>query len=364
MALNSLYQFADDVHRIPDVVRLPQARWLNIADYLLYQLSGEARAEESLASTTQLYDPRKRFWSMDLVDAIGLPRNTLPSIVPSGSILGSVTAETAEVTGLRDTRVVASCSHDTAAAIAAVPAEEAEDWAYLSSGTWSLLGLELPGPLMSEQARLANYTNEVGYGGTTRFLKNIVGLWILQEVKRDLDARGQGLDYAALNEAASAAEPTKCLIHPADPRFLRPGEMIQKIQDFCASAGQPIPTTPGELTRCVLDSLALYYAQVVDELENLSHRSIRRIHIVGGGSRSDLLNRATAEATGRVVLAGPSEATALGNILVQALALGQFASLPECRSLVRRSFQPVSYEPRGGALWSNARQRFAALRIQ
>jgi rhamnulokinase len=361
MPLNSIYQFRSDTKLLPEILAHPDSRWLNIADYLLYQLSGVARAEESIASTTQIYDPTKRFWSLDLVDAIGLPRSTLPSIVPSGTVLGSLTDEKKEITGLTNAQVIASCSHDTAAAVAAVPAEGGDDWAYLSSGTWSLLGVELPKPIINRDVLAANYTNEVGYGGSIRFLHNIVGLWILQETRRDLERKGTQLDYAALNEAAAAVPPLRSIIHPNDARFLRPGDMVSKVQAFCRETDQPVPQTPGELTRCILDSLALLYGVVIDQIEGLTGRRIRKLHIVGGGSRSELLNQATADASGRLVIAGPGEATALGNIAVQALALGDIGNLEEARAIIRASSELKTYQPTADAAWSKARERFTKL---
>ena len=361
MPLNSLYQFADDAVRLPEILSHPGSRWLNIADYLNYLLSGVARAEESLASTTQIFDPNARFWSLDLTDAIRLPRNTLPSVVASGSRLGPLTDENRNLTGLRSAEVIASCSHDTAAAVAAVPTEGGEDWAYLSSGTWSLLGLELPKPLISEEVLQANFTNEIGFGGSIRFLKVIAGLWILQETRRDLDSKGSTLDYHALNEAAAVAPSLRSLINPNDPRFLKPGDMISKICAYCSETGQPLPETPGQLTRCILESLALFYDTVVNDLERLTSRTIRRIHIVGGGSRSDLLNQFTACATGRRVTAGPGEATALGNIAVQAIALGILPDLPAARAMIRGSSELVEYSPRETDSWSAARELFQKL---
>lgn len=361
MALNSLYQFRSDVLHSPELLQMPEARWLNIADYLHLQFCGVARAEESLASTTQLYDPQRRFWSMDLVDAIGLPRSTLPSIVPSGTRLGALTPEAMELTGLNQVEVIASCSHDTGAAVASVPTLGGSDWAYLSSGTWSLLGVELQQPLLTPAVLAANYTNEVGVGGSIRFLKNIAGLWILQETRRDLQSRNVDLDYAALNLAAEQAPALRSLIHPNDPRFLKPGGMITKIEDFCRETGQPIPQTPGELTRCILESLALLYSVVLTELEALTGRSLSTVHIVGGGSRSVFLNQCTANASGRRVIAGPTEATALGNLAVQGIALGLFGSLSEARACIHASSELATFQPASQPAWSEALTRFRSL---
>jgi len=256
---------------------------------------------------------------------------------------------------------VSTCSHDTGAAVAAVPAQQGEDWAYLSSGTWSLLGLELPEPLISEKVRERNFTNEAGYGGTTRFLKNIVGLWILQESRREWVRQRKEFDYATLTQEAENAEPFRSLIDPRAPRFLKPGEMPQKISAFCSETGQPPPETPGQFVRCIFESLALLYRVTIEELEQLTGRTIRRLHIVGGGSQSGLLNQFAASATGRQVVAGPAEATAIGNVLLQAVATGHLESLTILRQIVRDSFALQTIEPIAPESWGAAYQRFIGL---
>jgi rhamnulokinase len=276
-------------------------------------------------------------------------------------VLGPLLPEIAAETGLHEVEVVATCSHDTGAAVAAVPAQKGEDWAYLSSGTWSLLGLELSQPLISEKVRERNFTNEAGYGGTTRFLKNIVGLWILQESRREWARQGRELDYATLTREAENAEPFRSLIDPRATRFLKPGDMSQKIALFCSETGQPAPETPGQSVRCIFESLALLYRVTLEELEQLSGRTIRRLHIVGGGSQSALLNQFAASATGRQVVAGPAEATAIGNVLLQAVALGHLGSLAALRQIVRDSFALQTFEPIAPEAWGAAYQRFIVL---
>jgi len=231
----------------------------------------------------------------------------------------------------------------------------------LSSGTWSLIGVELSAPLINEATRAANFTNEGGYGGTTRFLKNIVGLWLLQECRRDWESAGVKHDYAGLNRMAEEVAPLRTLLDPDDPRFLKPGDMPAKIQAFARETGQPVPETPGEFTRAILESLALLYRGTLSTLENLTGRSVKKLHIVGGGSQSRLLNQFAADATGRTVLAGPVEATAIGNILVQALADGKLGSLAELRETVRNSFPIVEFRPSGNPEWDTALARFATL---
>jgi rhamnulokinase len=295
-----------------------------------------------------------------IAEAIGLKTSLFPEIVPSGTRLGSLLPEVASETGLSGVEVIATCSHDTGAAVAAVPAE-GKGWAYLSSGTWSLLGIESPSPVINEISRTLNFTNEVGYGGTTRFLKNIVGLWIIQECRRTWAAEGHEYDYNELTRMASQAGPLTSLIYPNAPRFGKPGTMPQKIADYCRETGQPVPTQPGEFVRCAIDSLALLYRQTLEELLSATGAVVDRIHIVGGGSRNDLLNQAAADATGRKVLAGPVEATAIGNVLIQALALGHLSSLAELRKVVAESHTPSVFEPSRAPAWETAYQKFSSL---
>lgn len=361
MALNTLYQLMADMVTSPELARRAEG-FLCIADYLNYLFSGVRKAEEGLASTTQIYNPATHRWSEALISAFGFPASAFPEIVPAGTVLGPLSDSVAEETGLRGTNVVASCSHDTGAAVAAVPADARDDWAYLSSGTWSLIGVELPGPLINEATRAANFTNEGGYGGTTRFLKNIVGLWLLQECRRDWESSGRKWDYAELNRLASGAAPLRALLDPDDPRFLKPGDMPAKIQAFARETGQPVPASPGEFTRAILESLALLYRGTLAKIEQLTGRRIRKLHIVGGGSQSRLLNQFAADATGRRVLAGPVEATAIGNILVQAIADGKLASLDQLRETVRNSFPIEEFRPSGNPEWNAAFARLENIR--
>lgn len=361
MALNTLYQLMADLEKSPELVRHADG-FLGIADYLNFLFSGVRVAEESLASTTQIYNPIKRDWSEELIAAFGFPRAVFPKIVASGTVLGPLVDCVADETGLRGTRVVATCSHDTGAAVAAVPAGGDSDWAYLSSGTWSLIGVELPSPLINRDTLAANFTNEGGHAGVTRFLKNIVGLWILQECRRDWEGAGTKWDYAELNRLATDATPLRTLINPDDPRFLKPGDMPEKIQSFARETGQPVPASPGEFTRAILESLALLYRHTLSNIEQLTGRTIKKLHIVGGGSQSRLLNQFAADATGRTVLAGPVEATAIGNILVQAVADGQITSSSELRRIVENSVSIESFTPSGCPDWEAALARFESVR--
>jgi rhamnulokinase len=359
MQINTLYQFMAERERSPQLLSIAD-QFLLIADYLHWLFSGEACAEESLASTTQLYNPKTRSWSRLLTEKYGFPEKIFPKIVRSGTRLGPLIPDIATETGAGPVEIIATCSHDTGAAVAAAPAT-GEDWAYLSSGTWSLIGVELPGPLINEAARAHNFTNEAGFDGTTRFLKNIVGLWILQEARRAWARKGMELEYAALTLEAERAEPFRSLIDPNAPRFLKPGDMPGRIAAFCRETGQPAPESPGQFARCIFESLALLYRQTLNELQQVTGRAIARLHIVGGGSQSGLLNQFAANATGRLVLAGPVEATAIGNVLLQATALGHLKSLAAVRETVRASFTITPYHPVDIPQWDRAFERFAHL---
>jgi rhamnulokinase len=358
MPINTIYQLHEDVTRRGDILRFAD-RLLLIADYFNWLLSGVPRAEETLASTTQLYNPRTRGWSGKLADKLGIPKALLPAIVPAGTVLEVVEPGVADDCGLGQAKVIATCSHDTAAAVAAVPATGAGNWAYLSSGTWSLLGAELPSPVITPESQKLNFTNEVGFGGTIRLLKNIVGLWPLQECRREWKSAGQDLGYDELTTRAAGAASMRSLVDLSDGRFLLPGEMCRKIAHFCRQTGQPAPESPAEFTRCILESLALAYRRTLRELTRLTGQAIDRLHIVGGGSRNQLLNQMAADATGVTVVAGPVEATAIGNALVQAIALGEVKDLSQARQIVAGSFQVSMYKPQSATDWDAAAARLA-----
>jgi rhamnulokinase len=362
MPINTIYHLASDAEKSRSLLDVADC-FLTIGDYFNYLFCGVPRVDESNASTTQLYNPRTRSWSDALIERCGLPRRIFPRLVAPGTVLGPLLAEVSTETNLKNVQVVATCSHDTGTAVAAVPAEENQDWAYLSSGTWSLLGLELPGPLISEKIRERNFTNEAGYGGTTRFLKNIVGLWLLQESRREWARQGLELEYGALTMEAEGAEPFRSLINPKAEKFLKPDDMPGKIAAYCVKTGQPAPETPGQYVRCILESLALLYRVTLEELEQLTGRSIKRLHIVGGGSRNALLNQFAADAIQRQVITGPVEATAIGNVLIQAIALGHVESLAALRQIVRDSFVLQTFEPNSPAGWPAACQRFIKLNL-
>ena len=361
ISINTLYQLLDDARNRPELLKMAD-KFLLIGDYVNFLLTGVARAEETLVSGSQCWDVRRRDWAWPVLRKLGIPRHIFPKPVGPGVKLGRLRPYLATETGLRSAQVVTTCVHDTAAAVAAVPAQPGEDWAYLSSGTWSLLGVELDAPLVNETVRKARYTNEVGFGGTSRFLKNLVGLWILQECRREWMERGEVSDYGEIVSLARQTPSLRSFIRPDDPRFTRRGDMVQKVQSFCRETRQPVPRTHGEVARCVLESLALLYRVEMDALEKLTGRKLSVLHIVGGGSRNDLLNQATADATGRTVVAGPVEATAAGNILVQAVAMKEIRGLRGVREVVRRSFPCKTHLPRPDVRWGDALRRFKALK--
>jgi len=354
MQLNSLYQLY--ALKLAGSPALAAARTLLfMPDLLNYWLTGVARAEVTIASTSQFYDPRKKRWATDLLKRLGLPTHILPEMVAPGTRLGPLLDSVAEAAGLSAVPVYATGCHDTASAVAAVPAGGGS-WCYISSGTWSLMGAELDEPIINEQVLAQNLTNEIGAAGKVRFLKNIAGLWLLQECRRAWALGGTEYTYDELVRLAAGARPFSAIINP--DAFLEPGDMPRKIAEHCRACGQAAPETAGEFTRTILESLALRYRQVLESLESLAGRRFDVIHIVGGGSRNTLLNQFVADATGQLVIAGPGEATAIGNILIQAMGAGKLAGLGEARGLVRRSFPVETYTPKGGPGWEEAYGRY------
>jgi rhamnulokinase len=356
MGLNTIYQIVTE-----PAERLAKAKHiLLIGDAFNFFCSGVARNEVSLASTTQLYNPTYKRWSIRLFAALGLREGLFAPICPSGTKLGPMKKNLAAEVGLPPIEVIASCSHDTGAAVAAVPAS-GENWAYLSSGTWSLMGVEKPQPVINEQSRNLGFTNEIGYGDSVRLLKNIVGLWLIQESRRHWNKGGKKLEFSELEKLAASAAPFVSLINPDDPRFLSPDDMPKKIADFCRETGQPEPASIGACVRCIYESLALFYRCTLRHTERLVGKKIERLHIVGGGSKDATLNQFTANALKIPVLAGPTECAALGNILVQAIALGHVESHAAAREIVRNSFELKTFTPQDSAQWDAAAARFEKL---
>jgi rhamnulokinase len=367
LPINTLYQLlAATLHRAP---ALGAARtFLMMPDLFTYWLTGRIACEFTDATTTQAYDPRRRRWAADLLERLGVRSDIFPEIVAPGTITGTLLPSVADQARLpATTRVVAVASHDTGSAVAAVPADtgalgQGETFAYVSSGTWSLVGGEVVEPVITPQALAYNFTNEGGVGAF-RLLKNVMGLWLIQECRRVWRERGREYSYPELADLAGQARPFAALVDPDDERFLPPGDMPARLAAFCARTGQPSldPDDVAQVARCVYESLALKYRWVIERLEHLTGRRVAVIHVIGGGSQNALLNQFTADACNRPVLAGPAEATALGNVLVQALALGRIQSLADGRDLVRRSFPPVRFEARHPAPWDEAYPRFLQL---
>ncbi|MCR4439117.1 MAG: rhamnulokinase family protein [bacterium] len=359
MQFNSLFQLVCTARREPEV--LARARTLLfMPDLFNFFMTGEKSCEYTIASTSQMLNARTRTWEEALFSRLGLPRQLVLPLTAPGTRLAPLSEQVAARVGLPRVQVIAPACHDTASAVAAVPAGQGS-WAYLSSGTWSLLGVELQEPMISELSLQGNFTNEGGVGGTIRFLRNTMGLWLLQRCRRDWERSGRSMSYDELVALAKDAQPFATLVDPDDASFLNPPDMPAAIRDFALKTGQQPPQSKGGFVRCVLESLALKYRFLVERLRFITGVQPEVLHIVGGGSQNELLNQFTADATGLPVLAGPVEATALGNIAVQAIATGQLASLAEARELIARSFPLKEYRPQHRAAWDEAYGRAAPL---
>ena len=359
MEINTLYQlYAMSLQR-PQVLAAATT-FLMMPDLLNYWLTGQKVSEFTDATTTQFYDPREGNWSRALFAKLSLPYHILPPIVQPGTVLGPLVASVREEVGIGEVPVIAPPCHDTGSAVVAVPASS-PDFVYISSGTWALQGVEVKAPVITPVALEHNFTNEGGAGGTFRLLKNIVGLWLVQECRREWARQGSDLSYDEITRLAAEAEPFGPLVNPDHPSFMPPGGMPARIQAYCRDSGQSVPQSKGAIVRCALESLALRFRAALEQLEEITGRHLSPIHIVGGGCRNELLNQFAADATGRPVLAGPVEATAMGNIIVQAVARGYLRSLQEGRDLVRRSIDLRTYEPKDTARWDEAYSRFKRL---
>ncbi len=336
LPFNTVFQLVAERRERPDLHERA-ARMLMMPELLTYLLTGRMVSEYSISSTTGLLDARARDWDRDLIEALGLPQRFFGPIEMPGAAAGEY----------EGAAVFCPAMHDTASAVAAVPAVEPGPWAYLSSGTWSLIGAELAEPILSDAAADADFTNEGGVDGRIRFLKNINGLWLVQECRRIWAERGRPMEFSEIAAAAEASD-YSATIDPNDPRYLAPENMVEEILADLRSRGEPLPETEGDLARCCYLSLAQAYRRELRRLEEVTGTRFQRLHIVGGGCRAELLNRLTAEAVGIPVYVGPAEATAIGNLCVQARALGVFADLGEARRAVAEAFPVRIYEPSGG----------------
>jgi rhamnulokinase len=330
---------------------------LFIPDLLNYLLGGVKKSEFSFATTSQLYNPRTKSWAPEIFEKIGVPMAIMQDIVAPGTIIGTLAEEIMKETGAPGINVASVASHDTGSAIAAIPAGD-EDFAYISSGTWSLMGIESKTPIISPKSLAFNFTNEGGVGGTFRVLKNIMGLWLIQECKRSWADAGADFSYQALANMASSSKPFKTLIDPDHHSLLNPGNMPEALTSLVQNAKEPPMGNPGEFSRCIFESLAFRYRQTVEELKQISDKDIRKVHIIGGGSQNELLCQFTANATGLPVIAGPAEGTALGNIMVQAMAQAKIGSLSEIRRIIRKSFEFKEYFPESISEWNSNYSRF------
>jgi rhamnulokinase len=354
MPINTLYQLVAAQRRSPKL--LEAAKYLlTIPDLFHYWMTGNAVCEFTNATTTQMVEPLNHTWATGLMQRLELPAHLPAPIVEPGSIVGTLLPEVAG-RSLGGTTVIAPASHDTGSAVAAISARDGT--AFLSSGTWSLLGMELDTPVITPDALRMNFTNEGGVGGTTRLLKNVMGLWMLQCCRQSWTAQGHSFDYRELIGLADREAPFRHLVDPDDETFLRPLDMLRAIDKFCTRTHQPCPEEPGAYVRAVLESLAFKYRMVLRNLEHVSGKPVSEIRIIGGGSKNHLLNQLTADATGRRVLAGPAEATALGNVAIQILATGGASSLREVRAIVDRSFPTEVFDPLEPGKWDQQAERF------
>jgi rhamnulokinase len=365
LPFNTIYQLL--------ALRTSGSPLLDVAETLLmmpdlfgWLLTGRKAIERTDASTTQLLDPKSGTWSDELCTALNLPRRIFTTLIEPGTELGPLRSDVGEELGIKSLTVLATAGHDTASAVAAVPASrltsgKSPDWCYLSSGTWSLLGVELPHPIIDPITMKYNFTNEGGVAGTTRLLKNIMGLWLIQECRRTWARGGRSFTHEDLIARAQTSRPFASLVDPDHASFLYPGDMPARLAEFCRKTNQPEPADEGAFVRCALESLALKYRWTVERLEEILGAPIRTVHVVGGGSRNALLCQFTADACGRPVHAGPVEATAAGNALLQAMGRGRIQSLADLRAIVARSFDVTVYEPRETSIWDEAAGRFASL---
>lgn len=364
MQLNTLYQLL--------AMKLGGSPLLDIAESLLmvpdlfhWLMTGVKCNEMTEASTSQCYDPVRGDWALELLGKFSLPMRIFSPVVQPGTTLGPLRKNLIAETGLTNTKVVLPGTHDTASAVMAVPAAsrpgEKPDWCYLSLGTWALMGIESPKPIMTDAVLKHNFTNEGGVGGTTRLLKNITGLWLVQECRRVWNLAGANLDWEAINQLSAAASPLRSLINPDAPDFAAPTDMPEAVREFCRKTGQSVPEDKGAIVRCILESLAFKFRQVLQMCEELNERRIETIHIVGGGTKNRQLCQFAADACGRRVVAGPIEATAVGNLMLQAVAAGDVGSIAEAREVIRRSFPVEEYTPQNASAWNDAYERFLRL---
>ncbi|MDL2209118.1 rhamnulokinase [Parabacteroides sp. OttesenSCG-928-O15] len=333
---------------------------LFMPDALSYLLTGERYCEYTIASTSQIVNAYTKKIDPLLLDVLDISPEVFPEVVMPGKKAGNVMESVARECGIGETPVIAVAGHDTASAVVSVPAED-ENFAYLSSGTWSLMGIEVKEPIINEQTYAMNFTNEGGVGGTIRFLKNITGMWLLEQCRKEWDTVGKSYSYPEIVALSDSTEPFRSLIDPDDASFANPESMLQAITAYCQRTNQPCPEEDAQFIRCIFDSLALKYKQVLNSLQEVAPFPIKKLHVIGGGSQNKLLNQMTANAIGIPVVAGPSEATAMGNIMIQALGMGVVGSLQEIRDVIRNSVSPEVFLPNDSAIWNEAFAKFQTI---
>lgn len=364
MEFNTLFQLIAMKRQNPKLLDVAET-FLMMPDLFHWLLTGEKANEFTNASTTQFHNPATNTWSELLFDRFELPKRILGTVLAPGTRLGGLRDSVAEQTGLRDVSVVLPGTHDTASAVMAVPAtglpSEHPNWCYISSGTWSLMGAEIPAPVISDKCREFNFTNEGGVGGTTRLLKNIGGLWLVQECRRVWRQEGHELEWSELVDRASASTPLVSLINPDAAEFVAPGNMPQAIREFCKTSGQEVPESVGAVIRCALEGLALRYRMVLNWTQEVTGSEIDTIHIVGGGTQNRLLCQMAADACNCRVIAGPIEATAIGNVMMQVVSSGEVSSIEQAREVIRNSFTVEEYTPQHAERWDEAYARFEKL---
>ena len=354
---NTLYQmFSMQENNVPILDKAKTL--LMMPDLFNYFLTGEKKTEMTNASTTQMYNPVKGTWAKEMLEKLEMPTEILTDIIQAGTVVGKLSPAICEELGISPIPVVSVASHDTGSAVASVPVEDEEDFVYISCGTWSLMGIESKTPIINEKSLALNFTNEGGVEKTTRFLKNIMGLWLVQESRRQWQKEGEDLSFKELEDMAREAKPFVSFIDPDDISFATPGDMPARIRAFCEKTGQRVPETKGEIVRCIAQSLALKYRHTVECLEEILGKRLNVIHMVGGGIKDKMLCQFTANATGCKVEAGPTEATSIGNIAVQAMALGEIQNVQQARSIIKASFPTTVYEPTETKAWDEAYKVF------
>ncbi len=356
MEINTAFQLLSLKKERPELLQRAD-KMLLMPDLLAYFLCGKKVSEMSIASTTELLDAKTKQWSDECINALGLDRNIFCDIVKSGTVIGTLTDEICAELDIKPIKVISACGHDTQCAVVCVP-EETEDFAFLSCGTWSLLGTELDSPVIDEKSVQLNLSNETGYGNKTTLLKNIIGLWLIQESRRQWMREGKQYSYAALENMARGAQPMKCFIDPDAPEFTPAGNIPQRIKEYCGKTGQYVPKTDGEVMRCIYESLALKYRSAIEELETLTGKHFSKLCMVGGGTKDRFLSSLTACAIDRPVSAGPVEATALGNISVQLITLGAVKNMSEARKIIKNSEPLYEFTPTDNKMWENAYQSY------